>query len=333
MATEVVENVRRQLEGMLSRMDAAGEGHLAADRFGLSPRAFAELTRGGIPTTAGVIRLRETDEIRNAERLMAQATYLRGVRWLLDRALSTEGLPATRAGYIAPAVVTQAHEARLVPSITDFDDEPADDARAASRAAFFDRFRPKKESDWLALLRLRNLAESAHLLRLSGRRFQPTETAQRLMDDPVALYRHLLVTGFRTFEWAEGARFDPTPELHRMAGFLFYAAGELCDARDGGAAGDSEGTPPWVPVSMLADRFIAAVPYLAEAVREEESSEREGRREVFGTRGWARVDVDVFFVDHLGVQFGLLERNDEMGDSAAYRTTPLYDAVFERSEK
>ena len=163
------------------------------------------------------------------------------------------------------------------------------------------------------------------LLRLSGRRFEPTETAWRLADDPAALYHHLLETAFRTFEWAEARYFDPPVYLHEMAGFLFYAAGELCRARREPSANPNDAA--WVPVEALVDRFIAAVPQLAAAVQ----AEHTDTSEPFGLRGWTLVVVSMFFVDHLGVSFGLLETDGGYGTSERFRTTRLYDVVFERS--
>ncbi len=331
---DLVDSVRRQLESSFSRM-FAGEGDLpGADRFGLSPRAFAQLARGGVPNVAGVIRLRDTAELRNAQGLLAEAPYQRGALWLMERAMSDQGLPATQAGYISPAVVNEAHEARIVRSFADILGEQRDDAGADSHE-IRERLRPKKEAEWPGLLRLRSLAESAHLLKLSGKIFRLTEITQRLVDDPAALYHHLLVTAFRTFEWAVGDRFDPPPELHRMAGFLFYAAGALCDARRSGARdgatalGDTVDSD-WVPLFMLADRFVATIPSLAQAVSEEASAADDGERRSFGMGEYVRVAVRAFFVDQLGVQFGLLESNDRIGEEAAFRTTPLYEAVFER---
>ena len=40
--------------------------------------------------------------------------------------------------------------------------------------------------------------------------------------------------------------------------------------------------------------------------------------------------MDIFFADYLGTEFGLIESSGKIGDDAAFRTTPLFEAVFER---
>ncbi len=321
----VVDGVRRKLEGMLGRMTEGTADLPGADRFGLSPKAFSQLMRPGEPDVAGVLRLRGPEEVRRAWRSAAEAPYCSAVGWLLDRAMGEGGLPATQAGYIAPAIVARAYDEEIFRSATVTSTGQGRDADPDERASARERSRPRKEGDWFQLLRARRLAESAHLLRLSGRRFEPTETAERLADDPAALYHHLLVTAFRTFEWAEARYFEPPVYLHEMAGFLFHAAGELCRARSGPTGTHNDAA--WVPAEALADRFIAAVPELAAAAEAEHTSTGAP----FGLRSWTLVVVSMFFVDHLGVSFGLLETDGGYGTSERFRTTPLYDVVFERS--
>ena len=321
---EVVDSVRRQIEASLSRMDAAMGDGVAADRFGLSPRAFAALARGVEPAVDGVLRLRKTDELRSVEDLIAPTRYVTGVRWLLERAMGEGGLPATKAGYISPRVVAEAYDLGIVRPVWDRDAGPVFDD--AARERLHEQFRPRKEADLRALLRLRALAEDAQLLRLSGNAFVVTDDARDLVDDPVALYRHLIATAFRTFEWARDDRFETPPALHAMSGFLFYAAGELCDARRSGGAAEPDAD--WVPVQMLVDRFIAAVPPLAEAMRTVGQGRRAADEADMGL--WIRVEVQVFFVDLFGAAFGLFETKGAMGDPGQFRTTALYDAVFDR---
>lgn len=310
--TAVVEGVRRQLESMLDRMTESTTDLPAADRFGLSPRAFAQLARHEEPDVGGVFRLRRADELRSVWREIAAAPHLRSISWLLERALGEEGLPATQAGYISPALVTRAY------------------AEGVSGEGWVPdtRSRPRKEADWPRLHEIRRLAESANLLRLSGKAFAPTNAAARLTDDPAALYRHLLATAFRTTNWTDGARIEPPPHLHQMTGFLLYAAGELCDARRDGPAGDGDQRADWVPVGMLNDRFIASLPALAQAVREE--SERGVGHRGFSLGEWTGIALAVHLVDRIGVGFGLLETDGELGSNLRFRTTPLYESVFER---
>ncbi|MFP4483853.1 MAG: hypothetical protein ACLFO1_03265 [Spirochaetaceae bacterium] len=318
----VVNNVRAQLESTLSRMTERFGDEPEADRFGLSPQAFRDLVRADAPGVPGVLRLREANELRNARELIVEAPYQRSVSWLLEQALSPEGLGATKAGYISTQTVNRAYEIGLIPSPGDFVAQSAEGEMTEADASLRERFRPKKEADWLGLLRVRRLAESAKLLRLSGNRFAATDTALRLVDDPAALYRHLLTTAFRTVDWTEHRYFEAPPYLHQMAGFLFYAAGELCDARlnDDG----------WVPVRLLVQRFVAAVPELAEATRAGQQENAGENANPFSLSGWLGTLVDIFFVDYLGEKFGLLESSGGTGGDATFRTTPLFEAVFER---
>ena len=318
----VVDNVRGKLEGTLSRMTERMGDVPEADRFGLSPQAFTQLLRPGAPDVDGVLRLRKPDELRIAQGLMAEAPYQRGVTWLLEQALSDGGLGATKAGYVSPQIVQRALEIRIVPSPADYVADIDSGEMSERDATFFERIRPKKESDWLDLLCVRRLAESAGLLRLAGKRFEPTDTALRLADDPVALYHHLLATAFRSFDWAEHRWFEAPPYLHRMAGFLFYAAGELCDARrsDGG----------WAPVRLLVQRFAGAVPELEEATRAEEAGKAGEETRPFGVSDWLRTTLEIFFVEYLGQRFGLLESSKQARPDASFRITPLYEAVFDR---
>ena len=304
----VVEGVRRQMEGMLSRMTEGSADLPAADRFGLPPNAFAQLTKRGEPKVSGVFRLRGHDELRGVWRETAEAPHAFAIRWLLERALSDEGLPATQAGYLATAVVAEAYAKSVIAE---------------------DRYRPRKEAEWPLLHQLRRLAESANLLRLSGKAFAPTDAAARLVDDPAGLYHHLLVTVFRTENWMEGARFEPPSYLHEMTGFLLYAAGTLCDARRDGTADGGDQQADWVPVDMLTDRFISALPELAQAVREE--SEEAGSKRGIGLRGWMRAVVSVHLLYRIGVGFALIETDGGLGSELRFRTTPLYEAVFERA--
>ncbi|MFW5685696.1 MAG: hypothetical protein ACOC0O_03490, partial [Spirochaetota bacterium] len=92
----VVDGVRRKLEGMFGRMIEETADLPGADRFGLSPKGFSQLTLRGEPDVAGVLRLRGAEEVRGAWRSAAEAPYCRTVGWLLDRATG-EGLPATQA--------------------------------------------------------------------------------------------------------------------------------------------------------------------------------------------------------------------------------------------
>ncbi|TVQ25352.1 MAG: hypothetical protein EA382_07205 [Spirochaetaceae bacterium] len=319
----VVDSLRHQLEASLSRMDV-GMGNVAADRFGLSPRAFATLCRAAVPAVDGVLRLRDAQELRPSAQLITTTRYVSGVAWLLERAINRDGLPATQAGYISPRVVTDAYDDAIVRARWEVATEPILDGDASERLR--EHLRPRREVDLPPLLRVRRLAEDADLLLLSGKAFVPTDAARELVDDPVALYLHLIATAFRTFDWDPPGRFDPPPNLHAMSGFLYYAAGELCDARRPVSADDPDAD--WVPMQMLADRFIAAVPPIAEAVRRDAETYRE--RDGVGLGMWLRIGVQIGFAENFAGGFGLLETKGPIGKAPLFRTTHLYDQVFDR---
>ncbi|TVR57799.1 MAG: hypothetical protein EA426_11425 [Spirochaetaceae bacterium] len=319
----VVETVRRQIEARFSRMGSRMSAGDPADRFGLSPRAFAMLSRGGVPTVEAVLRLRETDELRPELDRIGQTYYVNAVRWLLARAID-DRLPATKAGYISPPVVSEAYDLEIFRRMWDDYSDPMIDAEARER--LHEKYRPRKEADLPVFRRVRALAEDADLLRLSGTRFIPTDTAHDLLDDDVALYHHLITVAFRGFDWAQNDRFEFSPALHKMSGFLFYAAGELCDARR--PVPRDEPDADWVPVQMLVDRYIGAVPTLAEAVRAEAEAYIDAK--TAGLAMWTRIELHVYFVDLFAAAFGLFETKDTDGENPLFRTTPLFDTVFDR---
>lgn len=307
--------VRAQVEELLGRQAArAGE---AADRFGLSPRAFHELTRGGVPAAEGALVLREEQAVRQIatssaelEALLDEAPAYRLAHWLLEKAIAEGGISATKAGYVGTKVVKEAFDLRLIP-------------RYFGEASFVGELElwevPKKESDWPVFEYLRELLEAARLLRYDGKRFVPLDPAPDLLADRLSLYLHLLKRIFSKFPWDDHPRFEPLPMLRNYAGFLFYAAEKL--RREAGE-------DAWVPAAYLADRFIAAAPPVAAAVAKDEES--RGPREPYSMalRGYIASQVQAGFLYRFAWPFGLIELQYTERHNLHFRLTPLSGLVF-----
>jgi hypothetical protein len=318
----IVTHVRGQLEKSLSGVFGENEEAApAADRFGLSPRAFTELTRAGVPRVEGALVLRDTEEIAEAEALVRETPIYRFMSWFIGRAVEEGGIPATDAGYVSPRIIAAAYDEHRLRQ-----GEPFGEA-----ADLRERFRPKKEADWPQFRNLRELAETAGLLRLSGKRFVAQTGTEELLSQPVALYRLLLEVMFTRFEWAASARLGTVPELRERAGFLFYAAAELSEA-----GGEPEA---WIPVERLSDRFIASVPAFAAAARAEAGPSDPGRNEsggnepataAFGIREFSEILIDVHLITAFAEIFGLVEVDTASDAKRRFRLTPLFRAVFRR---
>lgn len=323
----VVKNIRLKLQDMFDRISASTTDIPSADRFGLSPDAFRTLIGSHAPSVPGVLQVRSVAELRPAGHLITEAPHYRTVRWLLERALSDDGLRATNAGYIAPPVVRIAFEERVVPVLLDMDLMLMNSDAQEDCSNLYERRSPKRELDYPGLLRARILAERIGVLQLSGDRFVCTDRGMRYFEDPATLYQTLLTTAFHLGDWGQPHSFEIPMVQHEFMGFLFYAAGRLCDVRREDAFADDD----WVPMSLLMDRFAAAVPMLAETFRTE-AGPTSGRITEMGMRTWTRAMIDGGFVRHMGVRFGLLEIVSENGLTSHFRTTPLYDTVFDRGQ-
>ena len=317
---EDVAYIRGKLDSMFTRMDEK-EGR-AADRYGLSPRAFAQLSSIGAPDAEGVFRLRNAEEIREEaerrgvkpEELLAETPAYAFTDWLLRKGLSSGKVPATGAGYVATNVVKEAYTQRIIPS-------PAKMLRSFGNFSESmtgkddEHMRPKKESDWKEFRRLRGLTENAGLLHYDGRSFQLGEDAESLLADPVERYLRLLRVMCTTHEWDYSEIFGTAPFLRKMAGFLFYALGKLSK---------EEG---WFWGDRLAERFIAAVPPIAEKVEEEKGQAAH----YFNTAMLAEYAIQLEFLTFFGESFGLveIERNGSTLSQFRVRPTALYELVFE----
>ncbi len=313
--------IRGKLDSIFERMDA--EGEKAADRYGLSPRAFAELSSIGVPDAEGVFRLRSPQEIREEvghrgvklEELLAVTPAYAFTDWLLRKGLSSGKIPATDAGYVATKLVKEAYTQRIIPtpgerlrSFGDFSEHMSE--------KHAEQVRPKKESDWKEFRRLRGLAEDAGLLHYDGRNFQLGKDAESLLADPIELYLHLFRVMCTTCEWDYSEIFGTAPFLRKMAGFLFYALGKLAKEEE-----------DWFRGDLLAERFIAAVPPIAEKVEEEKSQ----KAHYFSVSMLAEHAVQLEFLTFFAESFGLveIERNGYTLSEFRVRPTTLYELLFE----
>jgi len=214
---ETVSAVRRKIEAMFGNLDS---GFQAADRFGLSPRAFHGLTRRWLPQEPGALVLRAPAEITteleraglNAENTLRRAPVMRFCLWFLNKLEEEGAVPATQAGYVAPRLVTEAFDARLVSAGL------SDEVREIVR--------PKREIDCRPFYDYRTLLERAGLIEYNGKRFAAGAQLQQVTDSAV-LYRRLFETTFAQMEWDYHRYLAPVPFLRESAGFLFYAVGEL----------------------------------------------------------------------------------------------------------
>jgi len=325
---EVVAALASQLgktvEGLQSRAPKA-------DRLGLSPRAFEELTRAGVPCSEDALVLRSDAQIREsaatqpaAMELLRSAEPMRFASWLLGRAVADGFVPATAAGYVATAVVKEALAEQIIPSPLEQATRQMDDTGLVDALEY--HFRPKKEGDWGSFHEWRRLLERARLLLHDGKRFRPTDDAARLLASPAQLYRRLLVTMFEKGEWDVHRHIGAIPHLRKMAGFLFYAAGELTPEDE------------WVSVDKLVDAFIAAVPPWSEAISA--SAVQEGAEEAISPRLIAEMGTVNLFLDDFAEPFNLVDVRIETEGAENHlpwrqrprslRTTALFPVVFRR---
>jgi|GEM_PF-3916018 len=301
----------------------------AADRFGLSPKAYVALTRRSVPDVPGALVVRNAAGIAAALRArgldpecsVADAPAVSFARWFINKAVAEGSVAATQAGYVATKVVAEAFERHVIPP-------------PFESAAGWDRYRPKKEGDWPEFQLYRKLLEAAGLVDYNGKRFVAADTPARasagrlsvaeLAAGPLILYHHLLEEMFLRFEWDYHPWLPAVPHLRESAGFLFYAAGVL-----------QRETADWIPASRLTERFIAAVPPLAAAVaREREQLRQRGARyddsarDAFGLPELIGAAVSAHFIGDFAESFGLLETQYSPDSGRRFRTTRLYAAVF-----
>ena len=299
--------LRAELTGSFGRMLA---GAPVVDRFGLSPAAFSELNRRGLPAVPGVLVLRPTRAYAgDAEvlKLVDAAPLVRGSRWLLDRVARDGGLRSTKAGNLPVSVVEEAFQSgQIVRPHEDLDFGDSEELRTM--------FHPRREDEWEELAELHRILEALDLLSDDGKRFEVTAQGKALTKNPLSLHRTLLEGMLRTLEWRVGSRAGSMRELEEGVGFLLYAASRLTG---------SDGSRSWVRASRLTERFLAAYPWVL--------SELEGR----GLSFLAEILVQMRFVQFFGAGLGLLETRPVLSSrkhpdfDVELRTSALFDRIFE----
>jgi hypothetical protein len=295
--------------------DTAGYGE--ADRMGLSPKAFHDLTNRPIPAAEGALVLRTTHEFSALEEEARESIFatpiMRFHRWLLDELAGGESIPATKAGYVKPSVVFQAIEAGVVKSPIATAREMlglSADAEEERVERVAEILRPKREEQAHQFYRWRLLLETAKYMRLTGSRFEVTAAGRKGLAEPVLAYRYLIETTFARYNWQELYRFEVVPRLREQAGVLFYALHRLCGGNDALVAGYG-----WTTVSELTDIFAATIPPLREALEQPEAGD------LVGIRALLEGQIDSCFVEFFGKGFGLIEYDTADRDRRA--STPI----------
>jgi hypothetical protein len=299
---QLVAGIRRALP----LTGSADSGRREPDWMGLSPRAVHELIGDPVPAAEGAIVLRKPAGIaasgESAVEAVAQTRVLRFATWLLESAGEGRRIPATKAGYVKPALVKEAADRGLIKT-----------ARERARDSFrmmghteqqeeeieriAEILEPKRENDSREFLGLRELLEVAGLIRLDSSFFRVTDQGRRGLQEPVWMYHHLLLTMFRSYEWYLPDYGPALPGLRERAGFLFYALDVLCGV-DGAQAGTGY---EWVPLGRLTDVFAATLPELAEDLETGSPEDSAGLRALMVS------EVLVSFAQRFGERFGLLE--------------------------
>jgi len=276
-----------------------------ADRFGLAPGPFHRIISSPIPAEEGVLALRDLREavFTPAEEEALGTVPLFGfARWILG----LEKIPATGAGYVAPAIVRRAIEEGVVPIFHD-----------AFRMNLFDDEMPKKEIDAPVFNRYREILEAARLIRLDGKRF--VVPARMNNADLGTIVSTIAEAMFTSVRWDESRYDAPVPRLRESAGFLLYVVKRL-------SASQPEG---WVPVRAVYDAFLGAHPQLADQIS-------PGDTQKTGTAGWwVFLNIRVNFVDLFGETMGVLEGNDPGAQerSAHARLPDLHSYLVRPTER
>ncbi len=237
---ETVRDLREHLEAAFKRMEAAS-GHPPADRFGLSPKAFMNLTSVALPEAEGFLALRSPEDLSEAltarglaeDTLLKEAPAVRLAAFLLDLAAGPQGLAATASGYVSPKVIKLVLQEEIFPSHGSA---------------------PAREIDWRPFMDIRKILERSSLLRLEGKSFRAAGKARKLADNPVGLYSFLIREYFLSFDWTDSPYLQ-LPFLRPFAGFLLYAMKKLSREAAGG----------WVPTGDLNKKVMAALPGIKES--------------------------------------------------------------------
>jgi hypothetical protein len=334
-------------DALISKLESMGNvGGEAADRFGLSPKAFHRLTNEEIPNVEGVLRMRSPEEMNTAaeeegydpSQLLSASRAYRFTRWFAGKVLDEGPLPATKSGYVQTKYIREALEKRILPSPEDILRELHLFSNHTSIDILREELRPKKEMDWMEFRNLRALTETAQIVVFDGKRFLPGHETDELVASPVKLYHHLLKAMCTGFEWDTLPHMGPVPFLRQMAPFLLYAIRRLSQvisseedttphesSEEGGA--NAEG---WFHSDLLLEPFIAAAPTLAAEIRKEEKSFEENGR-VFSLREAVKSGFETQFIRNFAERMGLVEVQigEDYVNDMYLRPTPLFSIVFE----
>jgi len=332
--TEMVTPLREQLLAVFERQEKT-KGK-PADRFGLSPRAFMELTKGGVPHVEGVLRVRTPEQIQDAafekgiglQMTLALSPAFRFARWLVDKVVTEGSLPATQAGYVGTKLIQEAYEKHIIPTPADRYTKSFTTNDAAAKARQNDFLLPKKESDWHEFIFLRKLLETCSLLSYNGKRFIPGNKAEEIIKDPAVLYYHLLEIMFTTYEWDYSHYAETIPYLRSLSGFLFYAIETLTHKTPEHNKSDkNKKINGWADIEDITDRFIAAIPSLATYIKENGPYENPNDNSI----KYISIEIQKHFIDKFAQNFGLIEvrtkENSLFIDKV--RPTDLFSIVFE----
>jgi hypothetical protein len=286
---ETVRDLREQLAAAFKRMEAAS-GHSPADRFGLSPKAFQNLTSVALPDAAGFLALRSPADLSkelaaqglDEETLLKEAPAVRLAAFLLGLAAGHQGLAATAAGYVSPKVIKQVLQEEIFPSYGSA---------------------PAREIDWRPFMDIRKILERASLLRLEGNSFRAAGRARKLADNPVGLYSFLIREYFISFDWTDSP-YLPLPFIRPFAGFLLYALKKLSPDTAGG----------WVPAGELNKKVMAALPGIDDSKTLEELTD---------------IAVSGSFLGSFATPLGLVElKQGKYGIAEGVRPSELFPLVF-----
>ncbi|MFP4212075.1 MAG: hypothetical protein ACLFR8_12595 [Alkalispirochaeta sp.] len=306
---EQVRMLRAQVMGIVDRAPDPAAGGLEgaarrsseatkpADRFDLPPGPFHRIVSAPIPAEEGVLALRDLRNVAltptEVESLLSVPLF-RFARWMLD----LEMIPATSAGYVAPAIVRRGIEEKIVPILYD-----------VFRIDLFDREIPKREIDAPVFNRYREILEAAGLIRLDGKRFVVNTGVDT--GDLGTIVSMIAEAMFTSVRWDTMRFGEPVPRLRESAGFLLYVVKRL-------SATEPEG---WVPVNAVYDAFLGAYPWLADQVSPDDLQN-------VGTTGWwVFLSVRVNFVSLFGETLGILEGEaPDPHELTAHRHLPDLDA-------
>ncbi len=287
---EMVKELRVQLGAVFERMEASS-GHPSADRFGLSPKAYLNLTAVALPDAPGFLALRSPAGLNEAltaqglaeDTLRKEAPAVRLAAFLLDLAAGPQGVAATKSGYVSPKVIKTALQENIFPSPGSV---------------------PAREVDWLRFMDIRKLLEGSSLLRLEGNSFRAAGKARKLAGDPVQLYSFIIREFFLSCDWTD-SRYLPFPFIRPYAGFLLYALRKLSLEKSG----------PWVPMGELNKKVMAAMPPSGDSEMLEQ---------------YIDMAVSGSFMGSFAIPLGLVEvKSGTYGTVKAARPSPLFHLIFD----